>query len=276
MNDKAPLQMAGYTDAGRVRTENEDTIGIRPEVGLAILADGMGGHQAGEVASGMAVDIITRHFINAFARQLEQPDDKPGDITPEINTVYDAIQLANSAIYEMAHGRPEYAGMGSTVVVVVFYENSMCVGHAGDSRLYRFRSAKLEQLTQDHSVIQELVSRGLLSLEEARQSIGKNLVTRALGVDPTVTPDVNEQATEDSDIYLLCSDGLNDMVPDAEIERILTEHGANLEEAARRLVAEANEQGGVDNISVILVRTGKRFIRGKKAVRELHSQLNQV
>ncbi len=271
------LDMTGLTDPGRMRPENEDAIGVHPEVGLAILADGMGGHQAGEVASGLAVDIITRHFAQAFMREFER--NRQGHVPEaamEVNAVYDAIALANNAIYEMARARPECAGMGSTVVIAVFYGDKLCVGHAGDSRLYRYRAGELTQITQDHSVIQELVSRGLLTIEEAEQTVGKNLVTRALGVDAAVVPDVAEQPLEESDLYLLCSDGLNDMLPDEDIRKLLVEHEANLATAAERLVAEANERGGADNISVILTRAGKAFTRSRKAAQQLQTRYKQA
>ena len=273
----ASLGMVGLTDAGRMRPENEDAISVHPEVGLAILADGMGGHQAGEVASGMAVEVITRHFAEAFVREFERR--RKGQVPEaamEVNAMYDAIQLANNAIHEMARARPECAGMGSTVVIAVFYNDKLCVGHVGDSRLYRFRSGELTQLTQDHSVVQELVSRGLLTIEEAHQTVGKNLVTRALGVDSSVTPDVAEQSLEEADLYLLCSDGLNDMLSDEEIRKLLVEHGADLETAVKRLVAEANERGGADNISVILARAAKHFTRPKKAAQQLQTRLKQA
>jgi serine/threonine protein phosphatase PrpC len=267
------LAMAGLTDTGRMRTENEDAISVHPEVGVAILADGMGGHQAGEVASGMAVDIITRHFAEAFAREFERTND--GHLPAaamEVNAVYDAIALANHAIHEMARTRPECAGMGSTVVVAVFYDNKFCVGHVGDSRLYRLRDDELTQVTQDHSVIQELVSRGLLTIEEAQQTVGKNLVTRALGIDVEVAPDVAEHALEEADLFLLCSDGLNDMLSDDDIRKLLLEHHDDLDAAARRLVEQANERGGADNVSVILVHAGKQFTRNKKAIQQLRSK----
>jgi len=270
----ASLDMVGLTDTGRMRTGNEDAIGVYPQAGLVVLADGMGGHQAGEVAAGMAVDVITRHFAEAFARGAER--ERAGRIPEaamEVNAVYDAIELANNAIYEMARVRPECAGMGSTVVVAVFYDDKLCIGHVGDSRLYRCRHGELVQITQDHSVIQELVSRGLLTIEEAQQTVGKNLVTRALGVEAEVAADVAERPLEESDLYLLCSDGLNDMLSDEQIRTILVEHGADLQAAAEQLIAQANERGGADNVSVILVRAGKRFTRAQAAVQALRSNV---
>ena len=264
MND---LQMVGLTDPGRVRNKNEDNIAQIPEAGLGVVADGMGGHQAGEVASKLAVDVITRHIVGTLAEA------GTGNSAFEGKMIGDAIQLANRAIYELARQQPEYAGMGSTVVVTVFHGEKLWVGHVGDSRLYRFRGGMLEQVTLDHSVVQELVSRGLVTVEEARLSVNKNLVTRALGVDASVVPDIGEQTLNDEDIYLLCSDGLNDVLADGDIEMMLTEYGRNLEAAARRMVDIANERGGPDNISVILVRAHRGFARDRETLQKLRAQV---
>lgn len=266
MND---LQMFGLTDPGRVRTQNEDSIAYIPEAGLVVVADGMGGHQAGEVASKLAVDVITRHILGTLA--VAGRSGNGGGF--EGKMVTDAIQLANRAIYELAQQQPDYAGMGSTVVVTVFHRDRLWVGHVGDSRLYRFRDGMLEQVTLDHSVVQELVSRGLVTMEEARQSVNKNLVTRALGVDSMVTPDIGEQTLNDEDIYLLCSDGLNDVLADGDIEMMLIEYGRNLEAAARQMVDIANERGGPDNISVILVRARRGFVREPEVLQKLRAQV---
>lgn len=269
------LLMSGLTDPGQVRPENEDSITTRPEIGLAVLADGMGGHQAGEVASGMAVEVVTRHFLDVFTCHNSNGEDDVVDNSLEAKTTGEAIRLANAAIYELAQTRPDYAGMGSTIAVAVFYGNHVCIGHVGDSRVYRFRQGILEQLTEDHSVVQELLNRGLVTPEEARTTIGKNLVTRALGVDPDVTPDVDEQALQREDVYLLCSDGLTEVLEDGDIELLLMEYGRNLEETARQMVARANERGGPDNISVILVRANDEFKRTSEAAQKLQQSLNK-
>lgn len=237
--------MIGLTDPGVVRTENEDNIGTRPEAGLAVLADGMGGHQAGEVASKIAVDTIIKYLTDTYAADRKESLSK---------RVSEAIRRANATIFDTAHQREECAGMGSTIVTAMFRNGELVVGHVGDSRLYRFRNGKLEQMTEDHSVIQELVNRGLFTHEEARASVGKNLVTRALGVDAEVLVDVNAVPLEPNDLYLLCSDGLNDVVPDEDIAQILADHSANLYTAAFKLVTLANQRGGPDNVSVILIR----------------------
>ena len=235
--------MGGLSHPGLVRGENEDCIVTRSDLGLAVLADGMGGHQAGEVASRMAIDVITGTFDSG----------RIGDAA----AISDAIQKANAAIHEAAESRPDYKGMGSTVVVTVFRGKRLYIGHVGDSRLYRLRRNTLEPLTKDHSVVQELVNRGLFTAEEARQSLAKNLVTRALGVDPTIEVETSEADVEDGDTYLLCSDGLTDVVDDEEIREILKNARTDVDTAARRLVERANENGGPDNISVILVHLAK-------------------
>lgn len=240
------LVMSGLSHPGQVRGENEDCIATRPELGLAMLADGMGGHQAGEVASRMAIEAIAASVAGTLAHG--------GDTRASIAT---AIQAANNAIYQAAQTRADYRGMGSTVVVAVFLGDRLYVGHVGDSRLYRFRDGALEQLTKDHSVVQELVSRGLFTPEEARQSLAKNLVTRALGVDPTIETETAEAAVQAGDLYLLCSDGLTDVVNDDQIAQVLRSAQADVDGAVRRLVEHANANGGPDNISVILVRAAE-------------------
>lgn len=268
------LTMAGLTDPGRLRSHNEDCIVLQPEIGLVVLADGMGGHNAGEVASRVAVDVVVRHCVNALAAA---PDPAAGH-DPEAcsHELHGAIEAANTAIHEMARHHPEYAGMGSTVVAALFQDGALCVAHVGDSRLYRLRDGRLELLTGDHSVVQELLNRGLLTPEQARQSASKNLVTRALGVEARVQIDIGAHATGPGDLYLLCSDGLNDVLTDMQIEHLLAMHGADPNAAARRLVDAANQSGGPDNISVILVRTDKRFRRARKAAQKLLKKLENA
>lgn len=271
------LTMAGLTDPGRQRHHNEDYVALHPEVGLAVLADGMGGHNAGEVASRLAVDAIIQHCLHAMATEPEPvAGHTPKTCSHEQSALHTAVEAANTAIHEMARHNPECAGMGATVVAAVFHDDNLCVAHVGDSRLYRFRNGRLQLLTEDHSVVQELLNRGLLTPEQARQSVSKNLVTRALGVDVRVQTDLSTHATEAGDLYLLCSDGLNDVLTDAQIESLLVAHGAKPEVAARRLVDAVNQAGGPDNISVILVRTAKRFRRARKTAQKLLKKLEDV
>jgi PPM family protein phosphatase len=267
------LTIATSTDPGVIRPNNEDRIAITPEAGLAVVADGMGGHQAGEVASGMAVELITHHIIDVLSRDPQTRGESDEETSKEYRCVSEAIDLANSAIFERAQSAPQCAGMGTTIVVTLFYDDKVCIGHVGDSRLYLFRGNKLELLTEDHSLVQELVSRGLITPEEARASVNKNLVTRALGIEPTVGAQIIERPVKDKDLYLLCSDGLNDVLPDTLTASILKEAGNDLQQAAARMVAEVNARGGPDNVSVILVRTAKRFTRDQVAIAKLGDEL---
>ncbi|MFQ5995593.1 MAG: Stp1/IreP family PP2C-type Ser/Thr phosphatase [Acidiferrobacterales bacterium] len=266
------LVIGSMTDPGMIRPDNEDRISTTPELGLAVVADGMGGHQAGEVASGMAVDVVTRHVLDAVSREEDEGKKKKKgseEPSPEFKAINEAIALANSAIFELAQRSPDCTGMGTTIVLTLFYDDKVCVGHVGDSRVYRFRDDKLEPLTEDHSLVQELVSRGLITAEEARHSVNKNLVTRALGIEATVDSNVIECKLKDKDVYLLCSDGLNDVLPDELTAQILKDCGEDLQDAADRMVKEVNARGGPDNVSVVLVRTGKRFARDKRAIKQL-------
>lgn len=247
------LTMAGASHVGRVREQNEDRVATRPELGLAVLADGMGGHQAGEIAAAIATDTIIEHLAarpGAAARGRGKAARPRARRLPQL--IAQAITRANTAVYRAAQSREDYRGMGSTVVVALLAGMRLYFAHAGDSRLYRLRQGALEQLTRDHSLVQDLVARGLFTPEEARRSAAKNVVTRALGVEPTLEPELGETAVLAGDRYLLCSDGLTDVVPDAEIGAIL-EATADLAGAAARLIERANALGGPDNVSVAIV-----------------------
>ena len=253
------LEIASCTDPGMVRSHNEDSIASDPASGLVVLADGMGGYNAGEVASGMATTVITTEIGQLLARV------KPYDIDPESNEVIagqlvrEQVLKANASIYHAAQSQPQYAGMGTTLVVCLFYDNKALVAHLGDSRLYRMRGGTLKQVTRDHSLLQEQIDSGLVTAEQAKHAQHKNLVTKALGIDPTVEPEIREYETRPGDIYLLCSDGLCDMVADEDIGMTLEALGANLKLAAQQLVQMANDNGGKDNVSVILVRVQREY-----------------
>ncbi len=264
------MTMIGVSDPGVRRDNNEDAYLLVPEIGLAVLADGMGGHLAGEVASGIAVDIIRRNLIGAFARANDEGDRN----ALERRALKDAIELANSAIYETSMTRPECAGMGATVVATVLYEDKICVAHVGDSRLYRLRDDHLEQITQDHSMVQELVRRGFVTAEEARQSVNKNVVTRALGVDALVEVDIGEYDVAPQDLYLLCSDGLSDVLSDDAILQVLQANRGDWEQALQELVTQVNALGGPDNVSAILVHAASPFARSAQAVQQLEQLIN--
>ena len=253
------ILIAGLTDQGLVREHNEDSIGSDPALGLLILADGMGGHKGGEVASAIAVDTVLATLKKTLPDIIHgQTDDRTG-YSLESMAIESAIKQANTAIYQASHNNAQYEGMGTTIVVLLFYDNRVSIAHVGDSRLYRLREQKLEQLTRDHTLLQELVDRGLYTREEARQSLNKNLVTRAVGVNPTVEVDLLEDFGVPQDIYLLCSDGLTDMIDDQLIEDSILNYRSNLVRLANELVSQAKAHGGKDNISALLAMPVKPY-----------------
>ena len=245
------LEFATATDPGMVRSHNEDSFEIDPELGLAVLADGMGGYNAGEVASGIAVAMIKEEMRNVLTASK-------GGGGPELAQalITENSAKANGAIYQTARSQPQYAGMGTTLVVALFHDSQVTVGHIGDSRLYRYRAGQLEQVTRDHSLLQEQIDSGMISKEQARFSQNKNLVTRAVGIDPEVGTEVHTHDALPGDIYLLCSDGLSDMVEDEDIQLVMEQLQSNLPLTAAQLVQLANDSGGRDNITVVLVRVG--------------------
>jgi PPM family protein phosphatase len=234
------------TDTGRARDNNEDSIAVDEETHLAVLADGMGGYNAGEVASGMATAFIKSELSRWLTEVGSVARSREVRRAMEI-----CVDSANLAIFNSAYANAQYAGMGTTLVVAVFREDGLVLGHIGDSRCYRLRGGKLAQITRDHSLLQEQIDAGLITPEQAEHSTIKNLVTRALGVESGVLMEVNEHAVELGDMYLLCSDGLSDMVNDAVIAKIMTSE-PTLERQAQALIDAANDHGGRDNISVLL------------------------
>ncbi|MGH8705485.1 MAG: Stp1/IreP family PP2C-type Ser/Thr phosphatase [Burkholderiales bacterium] len=254
MNLTQVLEIASCTDPGMVRSHNEDSIASDAAIGLVVLADGMGGYNAGEVASGMATTVITTELQQMFAKVQPYAIDEETKDVVALRLIREQVLRANTSIYQASQSQPQYAGMGTTLVVCLFYDNKVMVAHLGDSRLYRLRSAKFKQVTRDHSLLQEQIDSGLITPEQAKNAQHKNLVTKALGIDQTVEPEIHEYQTRPGDVYLLCSDGLCDMVADDDISMSLQTLGANLELAAQHLVQTANDHGGKDNVSVILVR----------------------
>ena len=247
------------TDTGRVREHNEDTIGAEADIALFVLADGMGGYNAGEVASGIAVKTIMNLVREAYqAQSLDGVDRATGLMRPSI-ILRDAIGRANKIIHQTSKTQPQCEGMGTTVVAALYYDNHIITAHVGDSRLYRLRGDRFEQLTADHSLLQELVDRGFYSQEEAARSTNKNYVTRALGVEATVAVDVREHRAEKGDHFVLCSDGLSDMVEDEDIHLTISTFSDNLDTIAKQLVQLSNEHGGRDNISVIITQVIDSF-----------------
>src|ERR1700756_4843273 len=246
------LRFVGLTDTGKVREHNEDTIAFDADIGLLVLADGMGGYNAGEVASGIAVKTI----VNLVREQVEREDmnlqDRESGLSRPTIILRGAIHRANKIIYQTARTQPQCEGMGTTVVAALFFDNKITIAHVGDSRLYRQRGERFEQVTMDHSLLQELVDRGFYSAEEAQRAANKNYVTRALGVEPNVEVEIQEVAVNRGEFFVLCSDGLSDMVEDEDIHLTINTFSANLDTVAKQLIQLANDNGGRDNISVVM------------------------
>jgi PPM family protein phosphatase len=253
MANNVDLKFAGITDSGLVRSQNEDAIAISPDHGCAVLADGMGGYNAGEIASGMATAVI-KDLLEQGIGTTAGTDEATQASGRRINDLLiEAIQRANTIIFEAARAEPEYHGMGTTLVAAVFQGDKVTVAHVGDSRAYRLRQNDLARITRDHSLLQEQIDAGLIDPALARYSHTKNLVTRAVGVAMYIDVEIHDHYLQSGDVYLFCSDGLSDMLSDDEISEILVRQG-ELEPACRALVQKANDNGGFDNISVILVR----------------------
>ena len=243
------FEFYSQTDTGRVRTNNEDSVALDERGAVAVLADGMGGYAAGEVASGMACDFIKAEL----GRWLTEAADSASDA--DVRRAMDiCVDNANRAIFGAASSNPTYAGMGTTLVLGVFRSGRLLMGHIGDSRAYRWRDGVLQQITKDHSLLQEQIDAGILTPEQAQYSANKNLVTRALGVEDVVLLESHQHDLLHGDVILMCSDGLSDMLTDPEIAGVLTAYPHSLPEMGEALVAAANEAGGRDNIAVVLVR----------------------
>ena len=242
------LEFFSATDTGRARNNNEDSVAVDDATALVVLADGMGGYNAGEVASGMATSFIK----SELGRWLSEASQNATDT--DVRRAMDiCVDNANRAIFNAANSNPQYAGMGTTLVVGVFRDSRLLMGHVGDSRAYRLRGGRMSQITHDHSLLQEQIDSGLITPEQAAYSANKNLVTRAVGVEDTVLLETHLHDVLPGDTYLLCSDGLSDMLDDENIAQLLTSSEA-LPEVAGALIGAANDAGGKDNISVVLAR----------------------
>ena len=263
MNLRGKINFAELSDTGRVRDHNEDAIRSDPDIGLMVLADGMGGYNAGEVASGIAVQIVTEMAIEGAERQERDDIDSHSGLMRQSIVLRDAVYRANKIIYQTAQSQTHCEGMGTRIVACMFFDNKLSVAHVGDSRAYRLRDGELIQLTMDHSLLQELVDRGFYSAEEAQRSTNRNYVTRALGVEPTVEVEVHEHEVLPEDIYLLCSDGLPDMVEDEDIHLTISTFNASLDVVGQQLVELANDHGGRDNVSVMLAQVMESFAAKK-------------
>ena len=242
------FSFCAQTDPGQARENNEDSVEFDASAQLAVLADGMGGYNAGEIASGMATAFIRTELSSWLQAAGEQ-----ATLLDLRRALTICVDNANRAVFNSASFNHHFAGMGTTLVVTLFREDLLLVGHIGDSRCYRLRAGELTQLTRDHSLLQEQIDAGLLTPAQAALSPHRNLVTRALGVEPAAVLEVRDYSVAPGDVYLLCSDGLSDMLDDAAIAKIL-HNQQPLTNLADELVRAANEQGGRDNISVVLVQ----------------------
>ncbi|HEU4628079.1 MAG TPA: Stp1/IreP family PP2C-type Ser/Thr phosphatase [Steroidobacteraceae bacterium] len=263
MTLRSKIRCVGLTDTGKVREHNEDTIATDADIGLLVLADGMGGYNAGEVASGIAVKTV----LNLIREQVEREDltvlDRESGMSRPSIILRDAIHRANKIIYQTARSQPQCEGMGTTIVAALFFDNKISVAHVGDSRMYRLRNGRFEQVTMDHSLLQELVDRGFYSAEEAQRAANKNYVTRALGVEPNVEVELQEAPVQKGDVYILCSDGLSDMVEDDDIHLTISTFSANLDTVAKQLIQLANDNGGRDNVSAVMAQVLDSFPANK-------------
>ena len=259
MSLRSKVKLVGQSHTGKVREHNEDTIAFDADLGLMVLADGMGGYNAGEVASGIAVKTIVNLVRDSADREDLSATDQATGLTRRSIVLRDAVLRANKVIFQTAKTQPQCEGMGTTVVGALFYDDRVTIAHVGDSRMYRVRGNKLEQVTSDHSLLQELVDRGFYSPEEAQRAANKNYVTRALGVEPSVEVEIQEDVVQKGDRYLICSDGLSDMVEDADIHLTVNTFGANLDTVAKQLIQLANDNGGRDNVSVLMAQVMESF-----------------
>ena len=245
------IKIAGYTDTGRRRDYNQDHIGFDQELGIAVLADGMGGHKAGEVAAHMAVKFV----LGKLQKLILQETCVPITGSQLLEFVSNTISSSNTEIFLAQKEEEAYVGMGTTIVATLVTDSQVYVGHVGDSRLYLCRNREVKRLTKDHSLVQDLIDRGFYTEREARGANVRQVVTRSMGTKSDVDVDTAEVALLPYDLLLLCSDGLTDMVSDWQIAETINENIADLDLAAKKLIALANQNGGKDNISVILMQT---------------------
>jgi protein phosphatase len=249
------VEATGQTDVGLKRGHNEDTFFMAPEHRLFMVADGMGGHRAGEVASQMAVETVRSFFDDtAGDDELTWPFKMERSVSYDANRLAVGVKLANLRIHETAQSNAQQRGMGTTIVTAHFTEGTVVVAHVGDSRLYRFRAGKLTQLTEDHSLLNDYIKMKDLTPEQIENFPHKNVIVRALGMKETVQVDILSDRCEANDIYLLCSDGLSGMITDPRLAEILADEQHDLQACCDTLIREANANGGTDNITAILAR----------------------
>jgi protein phosphatase len=249
------IEVSGQTHVGMKRNHNEDNLLLLPEERLFVVADGMGGHSSGEIASKIAVEEVAEFFrMTSQDLEITWPYKMDKQRNYDENRLATGIKLANMRIFEKASSEQKYKGMGTTIVTIYFAkDNEVVVGHVGDSRVYFFREGKLHQITEDHSLLNDYLKAKKLTPEEIEAFPHKNVIVRALGMKDTVLVDINKVEPKEGDIYLLCSDGLSGMVPDKQIEQIL-QGQPDLEKACAMLIDAANANGGNDNVTCVLAQ----------------------
>ncbi len=248
------VEVAGKSDVGRIRTNNEDNFGYDRRYGIYVVCDGMGGAAAGEVASKLGVDTVLDYYRQAGRSGNYQPfGNQDAEVSPRSAALSSAIQLANHVVFTASQQESSRAGMGATIVAVSVQDTLVSIGHVGDSRIYLIRSGVIQQLTNDHSLVMEQVRRGLITLEDAQKVDYQNIVIKALGAEDKVEPDLDDMLAMEGDVLLLCSDGLNRHVKDEQMLRIIGKN-ADLESAATALIEAAKADGGTDNVTVLLLR----------------------
>jgi serine/threonine protein phosphatase PrpC len=250
------IQVAGLSDVGRRRKLNEDSYLAEAAIQFYAVCDGMGGHNAGEVASGMAAQTLADFMRQSHGLEfdkLEWPFRADADLSLDGNRIRTAIKLANERVFQAAASQEDYAGMGTTVVAALVKDALLTVGWAGDSRCYLLREGRLTQLTRDDSWVSAAWSEGILSAEEIEKHPLRNIITKAVGARESIDVDILEQPLLPGDHVLLCTDGLHSMVSDAELLQLLTPMPATLDDTVRRLIDAANERGGKDNVTSVML-----------------------
>ena len=265
------VSFSAKSDLGLKRKINEDSFLADEGMGLFMVLDGIGGHLAGEVASKLGLNAIKENVMRSLTDKRFPVSQ---NTSREVKILNESLVLANKVIYEAANSQPEYSGMGTTVASLLLGVENIAIAHVGDSRIYLIRENSIERLTEDHSFVVEQIKRGVITSEEAEKSGMKNIITRALGAEELLTPTVDELIPFDNDLFLICSDGLTDLVTDGELLEIILKSRHVLDYAIQNLIDKANEKGGKDNITAILISIKCR--PGKKLTHYLYSALDRV
>lgn len=243
------ITASGLSDVGLVRENNEDVWAELPEEKFYVLADGMGGHQAGEIASQEAVFTFLE-----LIRKILQHSERKLNLKEMKQTIKKTIEEVNRTVYQMGRSDIHLIGMGTTFCCVHFHKEGAIFAHVGDSRIYHYRDKNLTQITKDHSLLRELIDMGYLSEAEAKEFLYKNILTKVIGTEPKITPSIESCEIKAGDIFVMCSDGLSDLLSTEEIESVIQDNETDLDSCAKVLISEAKRKGGYDNITVVLLK----------------------